>query len=939
MVEINEIESIEESEYFKFQHGSFFCMLDEERKKKKIGNLENKISNNNFIISNVKQKGFYIYNKNLNIFSLSDFLYKIDNDNNNINIKSLPFEENPLLIENNKNDDLSFIYTDKSNIYIFDYNNDEIMLYCNIYLKIKQLKYIDNFEFLILSEDEKIFLLKDKIIYESSDFINSINNIDEKNGIFLFSYSNEETFILKDENKTCSYDLSIISKEIDMKYECCNIICAKILESDKKKKKLFIVVLYNESNDLTSITYDINIEEDEMKRVNYSINDFFFENFDRKNFIKTTYITEWKILVSLSSESCEVITYTHNENFGEHNNLNDLKILCIKEGYKINTRESDTFFFSLFIYSKYVDKIYRKSKLGNVPFLKNPIVFFLLQENLKIVVEYLDQFKLEDNSDYSFNDMKNVNENEIKEISLLPSLNSDIIETYELTNKNTSCIFTLKELKGKEENAQVENETLKLKSENVSEIYQSDSKSNEKNIFFDNDDNIKNSNGNVNISEEESTINKTFEENNIKKNEINEESSDDYENLKDFLYEDDNVIVNKLSFKYNKLIKNGMFLCEDFLHNENVSSIQKLKISKFIKRKESYYGKENTKVNFLDNYGKKKKLEFQKMFNSPNIEIGKHEKLSDEYCERIIKKIEKKQKFIFDIKKIFLNDEIGKNKKNNSSENEGIYKEKKQNKNEEKCDNEIQIYISKEEMKNFYYDLDSYFLKRKLLEVNKEVLDNLKNINANKCIFLIIFYNIFLKKGFKYCEFFLYFILKNYNSECFSNSLPLLEHYFSYILKRYLEINKENNSIDNESGSLFDLKKNLLDENTTNIIKKGYIHKDINNSNKESEVTSYEDDSNNKMYNEDNIKQDNKYVSKIISLFYEENDKEEELSLFKIMHSSIYFLNNCLYNFFSQKLLAIIMEKDINKIDNDINSNKIHLLNIMLNKNDIKKIG
>ncbi|CRG93770.1 conserved Plasmodium protein, unknown function [Plasmodium gallinaceum] len=936
MVEINEIEFIEESEYFKFQHGSFFSILEEEKKRKKeTGYLESNISNNNFMISNLKQKGFYIFNKNLNIFSLSDFLYKIDNDNSNINIKSLPFEENVLLIENNKKDDLSFIYTDQFNIYIFDYNNDEVNLYCNTYLKIKQIKHIDNFVFLVLSEDEKIYILKDKIIHESSDFTNPINNIDEKNGEFLFSYSNEETFILKNESNTNSYDLSIISKEIDIVYEYCNIICAKILESDKKKKKLFIVVLYKETNDLTSITYDINIDDNEIKRVNYSVNDFFFENFDKKNFIKTVYITEWKVLVSFSSESCEVITYTHNENFDEKNNLNDLKILCIKEGYKINTRESSTFFLSLFIYSKYVDKIYRKSKLGNVPFLKNPIVFFLLQENLKVVVEYLDQFKLEDNSDYSFNDIKNVNENEIKEISLLPPLNNDIIELYELTNQNALCIFKLKELKN-EENFQSKNE-------NALEIYQSDNKSNENNVLYNNDDIIKNCNENVNMSEEESSINQIEGKNNIKENGKNEESSNYNKNFKDFLYEDNNFIINKLLPKYNKLIKNGMFLCEDFLYNENLSFIQKIKVPKFIKRKESYGSKRHTKVNFLDTYEKKKKkkMEFQKIFNSLNFDIVKHEKLSEEYCEKIIKKIEKKQKFIFDIKKIFLNDEIEENIKNNKEDEEMCKNKNKNNKskNEEKCGNEIQIYISKEEMNKFYLDLDSYFLKNKLFKVNKEILDNLKNNDYNNYIFQIIFYNIFLKKGFTYCEFFLYFILKNYNSECFSNSLPLLEYYFSYILKLYIETNKKNNNIDNETSNILDIGKNLLNNNSSNVAKKSYIYDDLDNINNECIVTSCDDDLNNKIYNEDNKKKYNKYVSKIIPLFYEESDKEKELNLFKIMHYSINFLNNSLYNFLSQKLLAYIAENDLNKIDNNIISDKIHLLNIMLNKNDIKKIN
>ncbi|VWU53338.1 conserved protein, unknown function, partial [Hepatocystis sp. ex Piliocolobus tephrosceles] len=143
MVDINEIECIEETEYFKFQHGSCFCMIEEENKKKReTVSLKDKLVKNNFMISNVKQKGFYFLNNNINIFSLSDFLYKIDSDKSNINIKSLKFEENIILIENNKPDLLAFIYTDKQNIYIFNYTSDEIEFHCKVDIAIRKLKHI-----------------------------------------------------------------------------------------------------------------------------------------------------------------------------------------------------------------------------------------------------------------------------------------------------------------------------------------------------------------------------------------------------------------------------------------------------------------------------------------------------------------------------------------------------------------------------------------------------------------------------------------------------------------------------------------------------------------------------------------------------------------------------------------------------------------------------
>lgn len=185
MTQINEIEFIEETEYFKFQHGASFCILNEENKRKNTTGkkAESTVKNtteslklekdsicNIFIISNVKQKGLYIFNEKINIFSLSDFLYKIDNVNENINIKSIPFLEKPKLIENNKTDDLCFIYTDKQNIYIFDYATDEVKLYCKIDISIKGFKHIEKYSFLVLSETEEVFILSEKIMYKCNQF-------------------------------------------------------------------------------------------------------------------------------------------------------------------------------------------------------------------------------------------------------------------------------------------------------------------------------------------------------------------------------------------------------------------------------------------------------------------------------------------------------------------------------------------------------------------------------------------------------------------------------------------------------------------------------------------------------------------------------------------------------------------------------------------------
>ncbi|KOB85866.1 hypothetical protein PFDG_05446, partial [Plasmodium falciparum Dd2] len=458
-------------------------------------------------------------------------------------------------------------------------------------------------------------------------------------GCFYLHMPDKEIITVKDE---------LESRHIP--YENCNIICAKILECDKKEIKLFIVVLYNNEGDITCVTYDINIEGYEIKRVNYSMNDFFFEEYKKEEiYIKTMYISEWKILVCLSSESCEVVVYTHNDKLSEMNKSNDMKVLCIKEGYKINTRESDTFFLSLFMYSKYVDKIYRKSKLGNVPFLKNPVVFFLLQQNFKIVVEYLDQFKLEDNIDGNINSIKDDTiENDMKEVSLLPTLMNDIIENYNREHhKDIFKIFkTKKSPNEQKETKEVKNEVksgqhsslinTKLdEAKNISTTTTTTTINNDNN----NDNNntkkgynfpfsmfgivkekpttkleelqpmkkIEESVEGLQIREKDQAkrieeietkrtdkmekyaqihkVDQIKEMNNIQyiheiKSKMKNENDKEEANISDILYEDKHIIINKISGKYNKLIKNSMFMSEHILKDKNINTVKKNKIAK-----------------------------------------------------------------------------------------------------------------------------------------------------------------------------------------------------------------------------------------------------------------------------------------------------------------------------------------------------------------------
>ncbi|SCO61110.1 conserved Plasmodium protein, unknown function [Plasmodium berghei] len=1051
MTKINEIEFIEETEYFKFQHGPCFCMLNEENKRKnKTENLkleEDSICNI-FIISNVKQKGLYIFNENINIFSLSDFLYKIDNVNENINIKSIPFLEKPKLIENNKTDDLCFIYTDKQNIYIFDYATDEVKLYCKTDISIKSIKHIEKYSFLVLSETEEVFILTEQIMYKCNQFNERINNIDEKDNVFLFSCKDTEKFILKDEDKCITYNLDNISKNIDIVYEECNIISTKFLQIDVKKKIyiLFVVVLYKDDNDVTTVTYDIHIENYEIKKVNYSINDFFFENYDKLCFIKSVYITEWKILISISSKSCEVVIYTNNNQFVETDiKNNDLKILCIKEGYKINTRGSNTCFLSLFIYSKYIDKIYRKSKLGNVPCLKNPVVFFLLQENKKIVIEYLDQYKLEyANDDIHQNNNNQLFENEMKEVSLFMPLNNEVIEIYKPTILNLFKFFNIKQVLAEKDNTTISKEInqVKKKKESIFEIFKGSGKKGgktfqgndiiDKNIIdnkiidnkiidnkiidnkiidnkiidnkiidnkiidnkiidnkiidnkiidnkiidnkiIDNkiiDNDIKKTElammkSSVTFNEEKnknnnSPLQKIIQtQKEIKKNSIIKSKEQNAEmNTNKTLYENNNFVVKKILNKYNKFLNIGMYLYDDILYKENIYIIEKKKIPKMSRRKkECYYNKKEKKIVLLNGYDyenklnifdnnfnnisenkigdkenekfkkqinntqeEKEKSEFYDYFHCENFDFYKTEKMSDKYCEKIVKKIEKKQKFLFDIKNMFII----------QKEDDNIYYEENkngENKNDENKNDEIKICISKNEMVKCYKDLDSYFSKNKLLKVNTEIFDIL-NKTDNRNMLEIILYNIFLQGNLKNCEKLIYFILNNSYSASFSNSFFLLEIFIYNLLHPY--INKKENKSNNKQNC-----NSHKNSQISNKVEKKVKYK-IDKENDKNEIivkdSDYSTDNNN---NNDDIickKNRNEYVSKVIPLFTNIIDEEYELNLFQLMNYSIDFLNNRICNFFSHKLLPIVLENNLNKIHIDLDLINHYIYNVILSK-------
>ncbi|KJP88101.1 hypothetical protein AK88_02215 [Plasmodium fragile] len=1010
MVEINEIEFIEEPEYFKLQHGSCFCMVEEEKKRnEKFSSEEKKLANSNFTISNATQKGIYIFNKKLNVFSLSDFLYKIDNENSKdssdkINIKSQPFEEHVLLIENNKTDTQAFLCTDQQNIYVFDYGSEKVKLHCRVDVPVRGLKYIDDHLFLILSADERVHLMKNKKLYECQEWTDQVNNIDEKNGVFLFTYSNKEVFILKDSQKSNTYDLSSISKEIDICHEKCNIMCAKILEAQKNMRTIFLMVLYKYEEDLTTIMYDLQIEQDKIKKVTYSINDFDFQNYE-KNFVKCIYISEWQTIVAISSESCEAVVYTRNGNITSggsvaHSNATEwdrssgLKFLSVMEGYKINTRDSETFFLSLFMYTKYEDKIYRKSKIGNVPFLKNPCVFFALQDNHKIVVEYLDKYKLVDNTDFSTNAVVEGDANEcgMKEVTVLPDLKQDVIEVYEAVSSNLFNIFKVKEEKvtqnrmdpTKSNEVVVEN-----KKEGFFDLFRSSK------VKFSEgkgvDDSLKSTDKEVPPGKEDTCVVDKQRGVNMemytpfkaspvfkdpppdemqRKNQIVKERNHLYRCIRRSakVYEDESYIVNELSDGFNKLIKSGIYFCEEFLNHLNVRSIEKRKGPKVgSRKKECYYDKGVDKIVFLrdsvigedvedireeddeDEKKKKKKItrrnnknEFHHHFHCEDFDFYKHKKLSDRQCERIIKKIERRQGFLRGIKEIFFSEEEGTNDKaqrKDKAEKTAVPSHKDE-RTKDPFNRDIQLHISNEERSKFYEHLDSYFSKRKLLKVRKEIFNDLKNDKLGRGqIFETVLYNIFKQGGMKHCEAFIYFLLKNLEVKIFSSSFFLLELYFVHLLSPYFNHNKTNvrpsyglkSAPSIKLSSLKDLLGAPFSGGNRTTAHPSYEEKHpppLDSDYSTHDVS--EDDLLKKIKSEKDFVKKNEYFSKVIPLFNEPTSRESESASFHLMHAGIHFANKRMCNTLSQKLFPILVDSSLNKMDDELGLIKNYLFDVVL---------
>ncbi|EUD68507.1 hypothetical protein C922_00903 [Plasmodium inui San Antonio 1] len=1016
MVEINEIEFIEEPEYFKLQHGSCFCMVEEEKKRKENFSIEEKkLANSNFTISNAKQKGLYVFNKNLNVFSLSDFLYKIDNEgskdsSDKINIKSQPFGENVLLIENNKTDTEAFLYTDQQNIYLFDYGSEKVKLHCRVDIPVRGFKHIDDHLFLVLSADERVHLMKNKQLYECQEWTDPVNNIDEKNGVFLFTYSNKEVFILKDSQKSNTYDLRNISEEIDICHEKCNIMCAKILEAKKNMRTVFLMVLYKYEDELTTIMYDLHIEQDKIKRVTYSTNDFDFQNFEN-NFVKCIYISEWQTVVAISSESCEAVVYTRNGNMTwegsasdpmmsqpkaeESDNYSGLKFLSVMEGYKINTRESETFFLSLFMYSKYEDKIYRKSKIGNVPFLKNPCVFFALQDNHKIVVEYLDKYKLVDITDFGTSGVEEGDSNEcgMKEVTVLPDLKQDVIEVHEPLSSNVFNIFKLKErvplnrvdpTKGKEANVET-------KKESFFDLFRSKVKLTEEKAV---DGSVKGTDKEVPpgkeatcVVGERSGVNVEMDEGCSKeppvhgdsshakdrKNQLAKERQHLYRCIRRSpkVYEDESFIVNEVPEGFNKLIKSGIYFCEEFLNHLNVHSIEKRKGTKVgSRKKECYYDKGVDKIVFLrdsaigeeideanvedDEEGKKKKKkmpkrssrnEFHHHFHCEDFDFYKHKKLSDRQCERIVRKIQRKQGFLRDIKGIFFNEEANPNdegKRNDQSEKTTLPPHKDET-TKDPFNRDIQIHISNEERSKFYQQLDSYFSKRKLLKVRKEIFNDLKNDHLQSGhIFETVLYNLFKQGGMKHCEAFIYFVLKNLDVKIFSSSLFLLELYFVHLLYPYFNKNRTNalNALPSygqksapsiKHPSLKDLLgppnsgANRLSPNLS------YCDKEVPPLESEYSTDDIsEDDLLKKIKNEKDFSKKNEYLAKVIPLFNEPPSRESQSTSFHLVHAGIHFANKRLCHALSQKLFPIMVDNSLNKMDDELGLIKNYLFDAVL---------
>ncbi|EAA22487.1 hypothetical protein, partial [Plasmodium yoelii yoelii] len=448
----------------------------------------------------------------------------------------------------------------------------------------------------------------------------------------------------------------------------------------------------------------------------------------------------------------------------------------------------------------------------------------------------------------------------------------------------------------------------------------------------------------------------------IKKNSIikSKEQNDEMNTNKN-LYENNNFVVKKILNKYNKFLNIGMYLPDDILHKENIYIIEKKKIPKMSRRKkECYYNKKEKKIVLLNVYDddkqnekspkqinnvqEKEKSEFYDYFHCENFDFYKTEKISDEYCEKIVKKIEKKQKFLFDIKKLFVSQKEDDNiycDVDSVEENDEIIG----NKCEERKNCEIKMCISKNEMVKCYKDLDSYFSKNKLLKVNTEIYDIL-NKTDNRNMLEIVLYNIFLQGDLKNCENFIYFILNNsYSSSPFSNSFFLLEMFIYNFLRPY--INKAKSRSNNEPNEQNKQKKSNKEQNC-NSHKNGQIYDKvekkvkykIGKENDKNKIIVKDSDYSTDNNNYDIIckKNKNEYVSKVIPLFSNIINEEYELNLFQLMNYSIDFLNNQICNFFSHKLLPIILENNLNKIYTDLDLINHYIYNVILSqKNYIKK--
>ncbi|KOB85867.1 hypothetical protein PFDG_05447 [Plasmodium falciparum Dd2] len=325
-----------------------------------------------------------------------------------------------------------------------------------------------------------------------------------------------------------------------------------------------------------------------------------------------------------------------------------------------------------------------------------------------------------------------------------------------------------------------------------------------------------------------------------------------------------------------------------------------------------------------------------------------HAKLSDEHCEKIIKKIERTHTFLFnDIKSIFVNvQNVNANDSNYESHNENYNKN-----NNTHFDN-----ISKDDMNRFYQELDKYFLKKKLLKVKNDFFDKLKNYDEyNKNIFQTVFYNIYMYNGLNTCELFIYFILRNMQVPSFPSSLYILQNYFVKLIilnmkLRDIDSNILNDLWNNNHNNNDSIKRMLNNKSLINKFDQNNKNKNKNKSssiyyegltNFDSEYSAdgfYEEDIYKKVKNEKDEDKKMEYLSKIIPLFKDELNKEEEVAIFNLVNSGVNFLNSQICTFFSQKLLPIIYYNNLNSLDKDIGVLKIFLSNFVLSDDDLENV-